>query len=71
MSNLSPSKGKVNLNNEDAWIFGVCAGLADYISLDPAIIRVATIVAGLFMPKIMVGSYLVAWLILNGKVIRK
>ena len=71
MSNLSRMKRKITLDKENAWVFGVCAGLADYLSLDTAIVRVMGIVAALFFPKIMIAGYLVAWLILDDKLTRK
>ena len=71
MSNLSRMKRKITLDKENAWVFGVCAGLADYLSLDTAIVRVVGIVAALFFPKVMIAGYLVAWLILDDKLTRK
>ena len=71
MSNLSRMKRKITLDKENAWVFGVCAGLADYLSLDTAIVRVMGIVAALFFPKVMIAGYLVAWLILDDKLTRK
>jgi phage shock protein C len=68
MSNHARAKRKITLNKDRAWIFGICAGLADYLNLDPAIVRVMGIVGALFMPKIMVAGYLLAWLILDDKV---
>ena len=59
------------LDKENAWVFGVCAGLADYLNLDTAIVRVIGIVAALFFPKVMIAGYLVAWLILDEKLTRK
>lgn len=47
------------------WIGGVCAGFANYFGIDPALIRVGTIVTGLFFPKIVIAAYLVAWLVLD------
>lgn len=71
MSSFSPMKRKITLDKENAWIFGVCAGLADYLNLDPAIVRVIGIVTTLFMPKLTIAAYLVAWLILDDKLTRK
>lgn len=71
MSNLSRMKRKIMLDKENAWVFGVCAGLADYLNLDTAIVRVIGIVAALFFPKVMIAGYLVAWLILDEKLTRK
>ncbi|MDG2277965.1 MAG: PspC domain-containing protein [Pseudomonadales bacterium] len=67
MSNRARATRKTTLNKDKAWIFGICARLADYLKLDPAIVRVIGIVGALFMPKIMVAGYLLAWLILEDK----
>lgn len=47
------------------WIAGVCAGFAGYFGTDPALVRVGTVVTGLFFPKIVIAAYLVAWLVLD------
>ena len=46
---------------------GVCAGLADYWRTEPAIVRVVVVVCGLFLPKLTVAAYLVAWLLLDDR----
>jgi len=62
---------KLCLNRENAWGLGVCAGIADYFSLDPALIRVGAIVGAMFMPKTLIAAYLVSWLVLDDRIIRK
>ena len=57
----------VHLDRDNAWLFGVCAGLAHYWGTDPAIVRVATVVGGLFLIKLTIAVYLVAWLILDDR----
>ena len=39
------------------WIGGVCAGCANYFGFDPALVRVGTVVTGLFFPKIVIAAY--------------
>ena len=46
---------------------GVCAGLARHFDLDPLFVRLATVIAGLMMPKLVVIAYVVAWLALDGR----
>ena len=58
-------KRRVQLDKDNAWIFGVCAGIANSLRLDPTFIRVGILVCGLFFHKIVIASYLVAWLILD------
>ena len=58
---------RISLDKENGWILGVCAGLANYWRLDVAIVRVAVTIAALFWPKIVIASYLVAWLVLDDR----
>ncbi len=58
-------KRHVQLDKDNGWFFGVCAGLANYWQLDATFIRVGVLVAGLFFPKIVIATYLIAWLILD------
>ena len=53
------------LDRKNGWIAGVCAGIANRMRIDAAIVRVAVIVTGLFLPKLVVGAYLIAWLVLD------
>lgn len=63
MSN--PTTNHLQLDRRAGWIAGVCAGLARYLDTDPAIVRVGVIVSALFLPKIVIATYLVAWLLLD------
>ncbi len=58
---------RVHLDKDNGWIFGVCAGLANYVQLDPTFIRVGVLVTGLFFPKLVIATYLVTWLILDDR----
>ena len=52
----------------DRKIAGVCAGLADYVNVDPTIVRVVWIVLTVVPGVIVLGiaAYLVAWFIMPG-----
>ena len=54
-----------NLDKDNGWVGGVCAGIARTTQYDPAAIRVGLIIIGLFAPKLTIAAYLVAWLILE------
>lgn len=45
-------------------IAGVCGGLADYFQIDPTLVRIIFVVASLFSAGLVVGAYLVAWLVM-------
>ncbi len=61
----SPSKRRFSLDKDNAWALGVCGGIAKALSIDPAVVRVATTIAGLFFWKTVAAVYLVAWLIMD------
>ena len=62
---LERLRSRLHLDSKNGWIAGVCAGLANYFSTDPAFVRVGVIVAALFFPKLVIAAYLIAWLVLN------
>ena len=64
-STIGRLRSGLHLDKKNGWIAGVCAGLANYFDTDPAIVRVAVIVTALFLPKIVIAVYLVAWLLLD------
>ena len=64
-STMNRMHSDLRLDKKNGWIAGVCAGLARYFGTDPAFIRVGVIVTGLFLPKIVIAIYLVAWLVLD------
>ena len=64
-STLNRRHRRLRLDPREGWIAGVCAGLANYLNTDPAFVRVATVVTGLFLPKLVVAAYLIAWLLLD------
>ncbi len=55
----------LRLDPDRAWLAGVCAGAATTLNTDPALVRVAFVVCGLFLPKVALAAYLVAWLLLS------
>ncbi len=50
-------------SRRDRVIAGVCGGLAEYLGLDPTLVRVATVVIAL-LPGPAVLAYLIAWLVI-------
>ncbi len=64
-STLDRIRKRITLDSREGWVAGVCAGFARYLDTDPAFVRVAVIVCGLFMPKITAAAYLIAWLVLD------
>lgn len=64
-STLNNLRRRIRLDRKEGWIAGVCAGLANYFDTDPAFVRVATIISALFLPKLTISAYLIAWLVLD------
>ena len=64
-TNTQRSRFDLYLDKRNGWIAGVCAGIANRLRIDPAIVRVAVIVTGLFLPKPVIVAYLIAWLVLD------
>ena len=65
------TRRRISLDKENGWLFGVCAGLANYLRTDQAIVRVGVTVTGLLLPKMVIAAYLVAWLILDERTLRQ
>jgi phage shock protein C len=59
------SRRRLMLDPREGMIGGVCAGLARYLRIDVAIVRIATILAALFAPKVVLAAYLIAWFVLD------
>ena len=64
-STMDHIRSRLHRDKKSGWIAGVCAGLANYFDTDPAFVRVGVIVTALFLPKIVIASYLVSWLLLD------
>ncbi len=60
-------RAEFSLDHDKGWALGVCAGIARFLSLEPIVVRVLTIVAGLFFPKVTAAAYLVLWLVLDNR----
>jgi phage shock protein PspC (stress-responsive transcriptional regulator) len=53
---------KLYRSRSDRMIAGVCAGLADYLELDPTIMRIA-FAASIFLGSLGLWAYLIMWLV--------
>lgn len=62
---LEKLRRRFHLDRRNGWIAGVCAGTANTLGTDAAFIRVGFVLGGLFMPKVAIGLYLVAWILLD------
>lgn len=55
---MSKRWGKFYLDKENAWISGVCAGMARHMEWDVTWVRVGFILGGMFWPLIFIPAYI-------------
>ena len=60
-------RAQFSLDHRQGWALGVCAGLARSVRLEPTVVRVLTVVVGLFFPKVTIAAYLLLWLVLDNR----
>jgi phage shock protein C len=58
------SRARLYRNGDNAMIFGVCAGIADYFGFNLAVTRVLVVAAALFSFPLVLAAYLVLALVL-------
>ena len=58
---------RLRLDRDEGWLAVVCAGSAGYFGIEPAFVRVGTVVTALFFPKLVIAAYLIAWLVLRNR----
>ena len=58
-----PVKRLIRSRN-DRMIAGVCGGIAEYAGIDPNLVRLLAVVAGLFSGGALVIAYIVAWIVI-------
>ncbi|AOX05779.1 hypothetical protein BJP05_06180 [Corynebacterium sp. NML98-0116] len=61
----NPAPKRLQRSMVDKYIGGVCGGIAEYFGLDPAIVRIGTVLIGLctaFVPLFIL--YIVAWIVI-------
>jgi len=60
----SPNPHRLYRNREAGRIFGVCAGIADFIGVDPLVVRIGAVIGLVFFFMPTLGAYLLAALVL-------
>jgi phage shock protein PspC (stress-responsive transcriptional regulator) len=62
MSSTSPDRPrKLYRSDDDSMVAGVCAGLAEYLNVDPTLVRVAAVVLLVIAFPGAVIAYLLLW----------
>ena len=59
-------RSRLRRSSKDAMIAGVCAGIAEYLDVDPTVVRLACVMLAIVPGAIVLGviAYLAAWLIM-------
>ena len=57
MKNLVPRR-------DDRMVAGVCSGVADYLGLDPTLVRLLTVVLAIFSVGTAALAYVAAWILM-------
>jgi phage shock protein C len=55
---------RLTRRSDNRMIAGVCSGVADYTGLDPALVRLLTVVAAIFSVGTVAIAYLAAWILM-------
>lgn len=63
----TPKFRKLYLDKQKAKVSGVCAGVADYFGIDPMVVRIATVLIGLFGGGLIFLGYILLAIFLDAK----
>ena len=65
MSSPTPTQARRLVHRSDNTVIGgVCAGIADYLGVDPMVVRIAALVGAVLGLGTLVVAYLVLWAVL-------
>lgn len=63
----TPKYKKLYLDKKNSKISGVCAGIADYFGIDPMMVRIVTVLIGLFGGGLIIVGYILLAIFLSSK----
>lgn len=66
-SKETPKYKKLYLDKQNAKISGVCAGVGDYLGLDPTVVRIATVLIALLGGGLIILGYILLAIFLDAK----
>ena len=55
---------RLTRRRDDRMIAGVCSGVADYLGIDPTVVRLAAVVGAIFSVGAVAVAYVVAWILM-------
>lgn len=60
----NPTYRRLTLSASDKKIGGVCGGIAEYLSIDPGVVRIAVVIGAIFSLGAVGVGYLAAWAVM-------
>ena len=66
-SRRGPEDAQLTLDRRNGLVFGVCAGLARWLDVDPMWVRIGAVTAAVFVTKVAVALYVIGWLVLDDR----
>ena len=61
---MNTTTKRLTRRSNDRMIAGVCSGVADYLGLDPTLVRLLTVVAAVFSGGAVAVAYIAAWILM-------
>jgi phage shock protein C len=61
--NITTSK-RLTRRTDDRMISGVCSGVADYLGIDPTLVRLLAVVGAIFSFGAVAVAYIAAWILM-------
>jgi phage shock protein C len=61
--NITTGK-RLTRRTDDRMIAGVCSGVADYLGLDPTLVRLLAVVGAIFSVGTVAVAYIAAWILM-------
>jgi phage shock protein C len=58
-----PAQRRLTRSRDDRMLAGVCGGIAEYLNVDPTIVRLVTVLVGIFSAGTALIAYLIAAII--------
>lgn len=55
---------RLTRRRDDRMVAGVCSGVADYLGLDPTVVRLLTVVAAIISVGAVAVGYIAAWILM-------
>lgn len=59
-----PQTRRLTRRRDDRMVAGVCSGVADYLHLDPTLVRLLAVVAAIFSMGAVAVAYVAAWILM-------